>query len=348
MKNWGISVGEVSGDWLGAQIFSELKGEKISWCGTGGQAMEKFDFCSQYSLEKMAVSGFMGVLPSLIFLMKVLKWWKNELKSGRIDMLILVDYADFNMRLLKIAKSLNIPTKVIAPPQMWAWRKSRKHIYMQTPLGCLFEFESELYKKWGLNSTHLGYPNTIPKIKVGKNVGLFPGSRKQYWKRQLGVQLKIADSLLVENRFEDWIWVAPNERVKTKAKSLYPEFSEKIKLIEEASIGYVLTLPGSSTLHLAWNEIPFTVVMKLGFLKKMFIQNWVSLNSYVLPNLILDKNKYNEHYFTNFSQNVSFDVLNSIQNDLVDETEHENWEAKLGTKEFSSRLKAWLLEEYNG
>ena len=141
---------------------------------------------------------------------------KNELLRNKPDLLILVDYPGFNLRLAKVAKNAGVKVLYFISPKIWAWNQSRievikKYIDM---MAVIFPFEVDFYKKWRVPVTFVGNPLLeIVKPKLTretacqvfnldpncKTIGIFPGSRKSEIKHLLPVMLAAAELLKSKN-----------------------------------------------------------------------------------------------------------------------------------------------------
>lgn len=305
----GVSIGEISGDQRFSSLFDFVKeqNQNCSFEGTGGLASISKGLTSWTKLEDMAAYGLKDVLVKLPFYLRLLKKWENSFKENPPKFLILVDFADFNLRLLKIAQKFNIPVKWLAPPQMWAWRAERKQFLKEVSLGCLFEFENELYKKWGLNSECLGFEKQSQFVfDENGPIGLFAGSRMASLKKQLPLLINVACDFIKQNKLNSKVVVVlPNEYVVEKVKSnakikalkLEVEWVviDKVKVLSKA-----FTIPGTITLELALNKIPLDVVYQGSKLQKRFLNKHISLSSFSLPNILTRSSHYSETYFIKF------------------------------------------------
>lgn len=160
MKVFMIISGESSGELYGSLLAKSLK-SKYKDCtifGIGGKRMEE---AGVKLISK--VSEALGAVEVLSSLQKIKKSFDTAvkfLKELKPDVLILIDYPDFNIRLASIAKSLGIKVLYYVSPQVWAWRKNRikKIKKVVDRMAVILPFEEELYSKEGVNCKFVGHP----------------------------------------------------------------------------------------------------------------------------------------------------------------------------------------------
>ena len=108
--------------------------------------------------EELPVSGFGDVLPRYFRLRKLYGMMKATLRSPDCVAFIAIDYPGFNMGLASLAKRLGKPVLYVAPPQVWAWKRSRAKKLQGVSLAVLFEFEKDVYEKFGCKVNLLRHP----------------------------------------------------------------------------------------------------------------------------------------------------------------------------------------------
>ena len=193
-----IIAGEASGDLHGSGVVRELKRMAPS-ChihGIGGDRMRGSGCNLIYHVEQFAFMGLVEVVRYLPFIRTALRRLKESFKESRPDVLILVDYPDFNLRLARIAGRYNIPVLFYISPQIWAWRPNRvnKIVGLVDCMAVVFPFEVELYEKAGGRVEFVGHP-LLEELESRYDrkafcreagldparpiVGLLPGSRPQ-------------------------------------------------------------------------------------------------------------------------------------------------------------------------
>lgn len=196
-KHIVIVAGEESGDQHAATFVKQLKHShpNLKFSGIGGQFMQEAGVDVIEDLARYAVTGIVEVIRHIFLFSRVFAKIKNHLKENRPDLLILVDYPTFNLRIAKYAKEeLNIRILFYISPQIWAWKANRIHSIRRyvDKMAVILPFEKAIYEKAGVPVAFVGHPlverMTIPatvaetKVKLGIPsdkliLALLPGSR---------------------------------------------------------------------------------------------------------------------------------------------------------------------------
>ena len=113
-----------------------------------------------YDTEKISVVGVIEVLSKIHKISDALKKAKDHIRETKPDLVILVDYVEFNLKIAKYAKSLNIPVLFYIAPQLWAWREKRAQSLIENVdyLAVIFPFEEVFFKKYTKNVSFVGHP----------------------------------------------------------------------------------------------------------------------------------------------------------------------------------------------
>ena len=192
-----VVVGEASGDAHAARVVTALKkrAPALNISGIGGDKLRASGMDVTIDFSELAVMGLVEVLKKYRHLKGVFNQMVELLKDQRPDLLILVDYPGFNLKLAKQAKKLGIPVVYYISPKVWAWRKGRVKTIQRVvdKMLVLFPFEVPIYEQAGVPVNCVGHPlvdavkRTLTtqqaKEKLGlqqdnKVIGLFPGSRR--------------------------------------------------------------------------------------------------------------------------------------------------------------------------
>ena len=122
-----LVTGEASGDLHGARLIHEIKknNPEIDFFAVGGEHIRAEDAHLLFDCQRLAVVGLIEILAHIGTILKCYRLLKNFLKSQNPDLVILIDYPDFNLRLAKMAKKLGIKVLYYISPQIWAWRRNR-------------------------------------------------------------------------------------------------------------------------------------------------------------------------------------------------------------------------------
>ena len=157
-----VVAGEASGDLHGAHLVREMKAADpaLTFCGVGGQNLEAEGVRLIARSSEMAVVGFTEVFSKLRFIAGVFFRLRGMLRAEKPDLLILVDYPDFNLRLAAAAKDAGVPVFYYISPQVWAWRKNRVHRIRQVVdrMAVILPFEKDVYAQMGVDVDFVGHP----------------------------------------------------------------------------------------------------------------------------------------------------------------------------------------------
>ncbi len=308
-----ISVGEISADLYAAELIKRLP--YIDWVGIAGPKMREAGCKPIETIENMSVVGITEVIPKYFYLKKVLKDAVETLKKG-IDLLIVVDYPGFNLKLLKEAKKLGIKTVYFIAPQVWAWGSGRiKTIVENTDiLIAIWPFEKDIYKEYenkDFRVEFVGHPIldiikteetkesfreklNIPEHK--KIFGLFPGSRENEIKLILPVMLEAAK--LIHRADKTLYFVLPvTDNVKHTVKQIVQSYKLPLKLVDTSTFKYPnyetmnnaffsIITSGTATLEASIFTNPFIVVYKVSQITYMLGKMLVKIPYISLPNIV--------------------------------------------------------------
>jgi len=209
-----IVAGEASGDAHAARVVAALKQQAphLYVGGIGGDAMRAAGADIVQDFADLAVMGLVEVLKSYPRIKAIFNQTVSRLKRDKPDLLVLVDYPGFNLKLAKQAKKLGIPVLYYISPKVWAWRAGRVKQIQKTVahMAVLFPFEVPIYEQAGVPVTCVGHPlvdavksdldNATAKAKFKLDpkhrvIGLFPGSRRSEINALLPVMLAAAERI---------------------------------------------------------------------------------------------------------------------------------------------------------
>ncbi len=211
-----LVAGEASGDRYAADIFRELQKivPDIRGIGMGGQNMLEAGIEVCYDSTNIAVIGIGEILKHFLEIKRALKLVQKVVCEEQPDLLICVDYKEFNFKLARRAKSCGVKVLFYVSPQVWAWRPGRVKKYGEVVdmMAVIFPFEESYYQEYDIPVSYVGHPlvdrvhpclsrkmsfeqfGLDPSIPV---VGLFPGSRGNEISRLLPLMLDAAKILQV-------------------------------------------------------------------------------------------------------------------------------------------------------
>jgi lipid-A-disaccharide synthase len=205
-----IIAGETSGDLHGARLVNAMlaRNQGISFYGVGGPALRQAGVRLSVDAAQLSVVGLTEVFSKLPAILKGLKTVKLLVNRLKPDLLILIDFPDFNLKIAAAAKKLGIPVLYYISPQIWAWRPGRvKQIAkLVDHMAVILPFEEDFYKKHQVPVTFVGHPlldDHLPERSEAcqqRNaaqpiIGLLPGSRESEILRHVPVMLETAKIL---------------------------------------------------------------------------------------------------------------------------------------------------------
>ncbi|PID57694.1 lipid-A-disaccharide synthase [candidate division KSB3 bacterium] len=209
-----IVTGEASGDLHGAHLVRALRQQlpAVEISGVGARHLQQEGITLLSSSDELAVVGIVEVVKKIGTVLRVYKKLLRSLKEHPPDLLILVDYPEFNLRLARVARVREIPIVYYISPQVWAWRSGRVKLIQRLvkKMIVIFPFEREFYQRRGVDVEWVGHPliesvkATLSKDEFCRQhglaaqqpiLGLLPGSRESEIERLLPVMLAAAQSL---------------------------------------------------------------------------------------------------------------------------------------------------------
>ncbi|MEQ1528029.1 MAG: lipid-A-disaccharide synthase [Methylococcales bacterium] len=314
-----FSAGESSGDQHAANMFLELKKQQpdIKGIGMGGAKMAQAGIDIRYDSAAIAVIGVVEVLKHYGEIRRALQLMQQLLLTERPDLLVCVDYKEFNFKLAKFAKQHGIKVLFYVSPQVWAWRPGRVKKYgaVIDMMAVIFPFESAYYEAEQVPVHYVGHPS-VDKVHALRSkaedmamfsldeqypvLGLLPGSRANEIKRLLPVMLAAAE--LVQARLPNMQLLLPQaDSVSDALLSTYLSQSPlKITVVKNQPYDViqccaaVMTSSGTATLEIALLGVPMLITYKLSPLT-YWLGRWLVNTPFIgLPNIILGKKAVKE------------------------------------------------------
>ena len=214
-----VIAGEASGDLHGSNLIRALKSRlpQARFDGIGGPKMGEAGLELLFSSSELAVVGVVEVIGHIRPILKAFSRTTDWLRKKRPDLLILIDYPEFNLRVATRAKKLGIPIFYYISPQVWAWRQGRvkKLRRLVDRMAVILPFEEAFFRSHGMKVTFVGHPlldvvkTEISKSKFCKKaglnperpiVGLVPGSRKSEVSRLFPVMAEAAERIFQDRQ----------------------------------------------------------------------------------------------------------------------------------------------------
>lgn len=302
-----LVAGEASGDLHGANLMKALKERdaQAEFRFYGGDLMQAQGGTLVKHYAGMAFMGFAEVVTNLGKILRNLKMCKADISAWQPDVVILIDYPGFNLKIAEYAKAEGFKVCYYISPKVWAWNQKRvlKIKRRVDHLFCILPFEVDFYKKWGMKVDYVGNPllDAIAAFKPDEDflqsnqlspkpiIALLPGSRKQEIKRLL------PDMLQVINNFPDHQFViagAPSFNRNyygpfLEGRNIPIVFNATYDLLSHAEAAIVAS--GTATLETALFHVPQVVIYKGGAISVAIARKVVTIKYISLVNLILDK-----------------------------------------------------------
>ncbi|MGA9650589.1 lipid-A-disaccharide synthase [Pedobacter sp.] len=302
-----LVAGEASGDLHGANLMKAIKGEDdnpvFRYFGGDKMQNEGGELVKHYA--EMAFMGFTEVLLNLRTIFKNLKACKADILTWKPDVLVLIDFPGFNLKIAEFAKANGIKVCYYISPKVWAWNQKRvlKIKKNVDHMFCILPFEVDFYSEWGMKVDYVGNPllDEIAQFEPEDNfrnkhqlsdkkiIALLPGSRKQEIERLLPVMLSVTENY---PDYEFAIAAAP-----TFTESYYQQFtgSKKVKLLFNNTYNLLhnahaaIVASGTATLETALFKVPQVVVYKGGTISIAIARMLVKIKFISLVNLIVNK-----------------------------------------------------------
>ncbi|QEK51731.1 lipid-A-disaccharide synthase [Pedobacter aquae] len=302
-----IVAGEASGDLHGANLMKALKNldAEAEFRFFGGDLMQAQGGTLVKHYADMAFMGFLEVLMNLRAVLKNISFCKQDVLAYQPDVLILVDFPGFNLKIADFAKKHNIKVYYYISPKVWAWNQKRvlKIKKVVDKMFCILPFEVDFYKEWGMEVDYVGNPlldaiaaftpqdDFLASYKLGdkKIIALLPGSRKQE------LQYLLPDMLAVADKLPDYQFViagAPSFNQEhydsfLNGRNIPVVFGATYDLLHHAHAALVTS--GTATLETALFKVPEVVLYKGGKISITIARMLVKIRFISLVNLIMDK-----------------------------------------------------------
>ena len=321
-----VIAGEPSGDMHAAKVVNELRllDSEATFKGIGGNKLKESGVAISIGLDRTSFMGFYEVLKNWRIIRKNFKEVKENIQSFQPDVVILVDYPGFNLRMAKWCKQQGYKVAYYISPTIWAWNEKRVEQvkkYVDRMI-CILPFEKAFYEKHQYkNAYYVGHPlvDFIPCYNIVDNhskkyIALLPGSRKQE------LQLLLKEMLLTAATF-------PNEQFLLSGistlKELYPAllpknvqivYDQTYELLQKSKAAIVCS--GTATLEAALLNVPQIVVYKTAWINYQIGKRLAKVKFISLPNLIENKKIVTELIQNDCTvENISIELQHLLNSD---------------------------------
>jgi len=323
MKIFIIS-GETSGDIHGAELVRHIRrlSPKAEIYGIGGSQMEKEGMHLLFSCKQLAVVGFFEVISHIKPIFEAMRLCRRWLSQNRPDIVILIDYPGFNLKMAGFAKKLGLKVFYYISPQVWAWKQSRvkKIRKWVDQMAVILPFEENFLKMHGINAIFVGNPLLdVVKASIEKHffltaldlspekptISILPGSRRSELKRMLPIFLDTI-RILLQNipDLQVILPLAPSISLEMTSGFTPDELRNRIKIVENsrnhgqasqqtynamAASDVVLLASGTVTLEAAILKRPMLVAYRISPFTYPLAKLLIKVRYASLVNLIAEK-----------------------------------------------------------
>lgn len=357
-----IIAGEESGDMHAAVLINQLKTKypNIEISGIGGKHMQAAGAQLVSDLAQFGVTGITEVIRHFNVVRKAFIAIKKHLDNQKPDLLILVDYPGFNLRLAKYAKqSLRLKIIYYISPQIWAWKAKRIHLIKRCvdKMAVILPFEKNIYEKAGVPAYFVGHP-LIEKLAAAKQhllqknelnlplntkiIGLLPGSRTHEIERLMPILRDTASLLYAQDNTLHFVIPIASTLSPALIKSYFAHTSLPVHFIEGkaldcmAASDFVIVASGTASLECALLEKPMCIIYKSSFITYLLAMKLIKVKYLGLCNLLSNKMIVPE--FLQYDCNTS-ELARYITNFYSDANQQQKMASALATLNQSLSLK---------
>lgn len=364
-----IIAGETSGDLHGARLAKQIvetdTQAQIRACG--GDLLRKAGATVVKDYKDMAFMGFVEVATHLNKIFSNFAFCKKDIIDFQPDVVILIDYPGFNLRLAKFLHKKKIPTFYYISPQIWAWHTSRVKIIKKyvSEMFVILPFEQDFYAKYNYPVHYFGHPlldiiknATINNDFLNKNhldnrpiIAILPGSRRQEILRMLPTMIQVS------KQYSDYQFVIAGI---TQQKNLYEQISngQNIKIVFNQTYDLLthshaaMVTSGTATLETALFGVPQVVCYKANYISYLIAKHLISGIQYIsLVNLIANKSIVTELIQNDMNPQLLKTELDSIiancpkRNDIL--LEYKQLQNIMGDGNTTKKIAQLMVELLN-
>jgi len=312
-------AGEASGDIYGADLARHLfKKVPLKISGVGGKRMKDAGIDILFDSSEVSVIGLFEILPRLKAIRRAYRIIRDFIISRKLDLIILIDFPGFNIRIAGLAKKAGIPVVYYISPQIWASRKSRLRLLRNRvkKMIVILPFEEAIYKEAGIDCSFIGHPlvdeilsvrpleETIKRYDLNINnpvIGLLPGSRigeirsllfdildAAYILKKDNPKIQfimaVADSLdynLIDGIISGWRISKKGDANHMEVKLVWGEANDVLNVSN-----VVIAASGTITLQAALLEKPMVILYRLSTLTYLVARLIVKVKDIGLVNIL--------------------------------------------------------------
>lgn len=368
-----IIAGEASGDLHASNLMKALKriDSTTEFRYWGGDKMASVDGAPVKHIKDLAFMGFVEVIANIRTISKNISFCKKDILQYNPDILLLVDYPGFNLRIAKFAKENNISVHYYISPQVWAWKQNRvfKIKKCVDEMYCILPFEKDFYQQFDMTVHYVGHPlvDAIAEYKIDaptrenflhknnlstqKIIAVLPGSRKQE------IKIKLPIMLAASKKFENYqiiIAGAPN-----LSEEFYQDIAgnQKIVVLQNQTYGLLnhafmaMVTSGTATLETALFKVPEVVCYKGSTISYQIAKRLIKVKYISLVNLIMDRLLVKELIQNELTAEAIYAELNNFSDENAEKRknllrDYNELETKLGGGGASEKVAQLLIDSF--
>lgn len=314
-----LIAGERSGDMHGANLYKEIRKRdpEAEAMGIGGGYMHDAGVKLSKNYEELAIIGFFEIIEKLGVIRSALNQVKKELMEHRPDVLILIDYGGFNMRVAAFAKKLGVKVFYYISPKIWAWnvKRAEKIKKFVDRMFVILPFEKEFFAKFDYKVDYVGNPvlDAISQFTPNHNfikdnaledkpiIAVLPGSRSNEIESTLFRMLSILPAFPGHQFVVAGVDNYPSRYYEQFRRNgrVHIVYEQTYDLLHNAEVAIVTS--GTATLETAILRVPQVVVYRVNFISYYVIKMLIKVNFISLVNLIAGKEVVKELIQNDFS-----------------------------------------------
>lgn len=337
-----FSAGESSGDQHAAHMFQEMRklNSNLRAVGMGGGKMRQAGVDIRFDSSGIGVIGLVEILKHYGEIRRALKLMKAIVADEKPDLLVCVDYKEFNLKLAQFAKQRGVKVLFYVSPQVWAWRPGRVKTYGKAidMMAVIFPFETAYYQAENVPVRYVGHPS-VDKVHPLRGraedlvlfgldghrpvVGILPGSRANEIKRMLPVMLQAAE-VLAASRPELQFVLPQADSVSDEVLQGYlASCSMPVKVVKQQTYDAIqccdaiMTTSGTASLEIALLGVPMLIAYRLSPLTYWLGKLLVKIPFIGLPNIIAGKRIVKEFIQDEVTPNKLAEEIEALLRDQV-------------------------------
>lgn len=351
-----IVSGEESGDLHGANLAKELYqiNNYVKIRAIGGDKLEKEGVEIFKNISNFSIMGVSSVIKNIFQVYKDIKSCKDDILRFNTQILILIDFPGFNLKIARFAKQKGIKVIYYISPKIWAWNIRRIHKIKKyvDEIIVIFPFEVEFYKNFNIDARYFGNPlydllkNNLTERKRKRNIiSILPGSRSQEVKRNLKQMLEVT------TYYPDYKFIVASTKnmfnlcknIIGKNKNIEIVVDQTYSVLKKSKVSIITS--GTATLEAALLKTPQIVCYKTDFLTfylaKFFLNiKWISLVNILMRKDLVKELIQNNMNLINIKKELDY-LLSNNNDKLI--SEYYRLDELLKSKDVSKKIAKFIL-----